>query len=815
MHHALTWLLTVEVLGLTTLPLTYVLFRRLPDRGLILSKVLALLLASYLLWILGSAHILPNSQFSIIGILVVMAGASYGLMRGRLAELIAFLKAERLPLLTSQMVFLVLFFLWVAVVYHTPAINHTEKPMDFAFLNSILKSTYFPPEDPWLADHPISYYYFGHFIMAMLTKLTAIPSSISYNLSIALIPALVGACVFSLVYNMIRLSGAVARRAVLFALAAPLFIVFIGNLEGVLEFIGARGWGSDGFWQWVSIKGLEGGGAGDGGFFPEGQWWWRATRVIDTLRDGVSLDYTITEFPFFSFLLGDLHPHLSSLPFLVLNLALALNLIQSQRTMGPRWLLQNPWEAVAITLSLGALAFINIWDLPVFAAVLAVTVLAKAYRDRAGDITRALLSASSFLVPVLVGAVLLYLPFYLTLDSQASGILPTRDAMATRPLFFFIIWGLFLLASGYFLLVQLTSLRGANSRSAGTFGVTLAVALLPFALWAVTKVLVSPFEGGPVDALGTVGTRLGKLLPGMAIVAVALYSLLLRLKEGHGTATVFPLLLLGVAFYLLLGAELFYLVDLFGTRMNTVFKAYYQSWLLLAIVSAYGLYYGSSNPLPSPARFYNRLPVRARRMVQPSLEATRRGVPFAWLGLVALVTLASLYYPVGAALDRTDGPRDGATLDGLAYLRSLNPSEYDAIRWLRDEAEPGRIVEAVGDDYSDHGRISASTGLPTILGWKGHEHQWRGSTKLFDGREEQVEQIYSESDPALVLALLESYDVRYVYVGARERARYGPGQFDSFASFLKPVFRRDSVVIYERVPIETAQVLERERAGAA
>ena len=94
---------------------------------------------------------------------------------------------------------------------------------------------------------------------------------------------------------------------------------------------------------------------------------------------------------------------------------------------------------------------------------------------------------------------------------------------------------------------------------------------------------------------------------------------------------------------------------------------------------------------------------------------------------MAVLLLASVYYPVAAALDKTQAPGD-STLDGLAFLRSSGYSgEYEAIQWLRDEAPWGRIVEAVGDDYSEYGRISASTGLPTILGWKGHEHQWRGS----------------------------------------------------------------------------------------
>lgn len=803
MYDALIWLLVVELLGLIALPLSFSLFRRLPDRGFALSKLIALLLGSYVLWILGLTHVIPNSIYTIIAILAALALISTFVLRRMMVEIISFLRQEWRVLLTAELVFLGLYFLWLLVVSSSPAINHTEKPMDFAFLNSILKSDFFPPEDPWLAGHSISYYYFGHFMMAFLTKLTSIPSNITYNLSIALIAALVGSAAFSLVYNLIRLSGARVRTAALFALAVPAFILLIGNLEGVLEFVHARGWGSEGFWQWISIKGLENAQGGDASVFPRQYlWWWHATRVIDTVVDGKSLDYTITEFPFFSFLLGDLHAHVLALPFLVLVLSLGLNLFVSVEKLGLGWLRRYPWEVLAITLSLGSLAFINIWDFPIFALILVVLVLVKSYSDWGGQFRGALVPALVIIVPVLLGAVLLYLPFYLTLSSQASGI-AAQGAESTRPLFFFLIWGPFLVLSGFFLLVQLWSTPGLKANNPGPPSLVLVVTLLPFLLWAGWQLLAvwtgwgildNLLKKGVVDDLAAVGSRFGKILPGLAIVAVALYSFLLRLKQGGDRATAFPLLLLALALYLLIGVELFYLLDLFGNRMNTVFKVYYQSWLLFALVSAYGLYFCSSRPMPAiiiPAR---HLKSWGRRLLVASPPALRYG----WLGLVAVLFLASLYYPVGAALDRSSNTPGGRTLDGLAFLDERNPGEYQAIEWLRDKAPRGRIVEAVGDDYSEFGRISSSTGLPAVLGWKGHEQQWRGSTSPFRGREEQVDQIYSSDDPQRVLELLETFDVRYVYMGARERGKYGSDQFRQYSAFLKPVYENQGVVIYER-----------------
>ena len=813
MYDALIWLLVIEVLGLIAFPLTYTLFRRLPDRGFTFSKILALLLSAYVLWLLGLTHLLPNAQYTIIAILVTLALVSSVILWRKLPEIVSFVRRESLSLLTAELVFLGLFFLWLFLVSKAPAINHTEQPMDFAFLNSILRSEYFPPEDAWLAGHSINYYYFGHFMMAVLTKLTAIPSSISYNLSIALIPALVGAAAFGLVYNLVRLSGAKVMKALLFALAAPLFVVLIGNLEGVLEFVNARGWGSDGFWEWVSIKshissaaglwvllGLDGVQGSASSFFPKDYlWWWHASRVIDVVVDGRSLDFTITEFPFFSFLVGDLHPHVTALPFLVLNLALGLNLFISHERLGLSWLLRNPWEVFAITLFLGSLAFINFWDFPVFVTILVILVVVKSYGDWGGQVKQAMLSSLSLLVPVLVGAVLLFIPYYFTLDGQAVGILPLRDVMGTRPIYFFLILGPFLILGGSFLLLQLRAVPGLTGKNPGMLATVLVITFLPVLLWAGIKLVLSPFEGGIVDGLGNVGMRIGKLLPGLAIVGVSLYSMLLWVKHGAERPTAFVLLPLAMAMYLLVGSELFYLADVYGTRMNTVFKLYNQVWILLAIVSAYGLYYCSSRPMPSLMG-----PVeRVGRRIRLPLGMLGKTFRYGWVAVVAALVLGTMYYPVAAALDRADDT-GGGTLDGLSFLKGRNSGEYDAILWLRDEAPRGRMVEAVegsGGSYSEYGRISSSTGLPTMLGWKAHEQLWRGRrvAKLLDDTKERVSRIYRSDDPEEVRQLLDTYEIRYVYVGARERREYGHHRFDEFASFLQPVRRFKDVVIYERL----------------
>ena len=777
MDEALTWLIAIELLGVLAFPITFGLFSRLPDRGALLSKPLALLLCSYIFWLVGHTQLIPNTRPTVLVIVLLLTALFLYLVQRHGSEMMSFVRSHWRVLLAGEIVFLLAYFAWVTMISQSPAIVHcaqscTERPMDFGFLNAILRADHFPPEDPWLAGHSISYYYFGHMMVAFLTKLTGITSAISFNLGGPLTAAMVVAGTFSLVYNLVHLAGGRTKTALLFALAGPLLVVFISSLEGVMEFIYAQGWGSEGFWGWVAIPGLGGAGAADPSFFPQDQiWWWRAARTVEN---------AITEFPFFIFLLGDLHAHALSLPFLTLNLALALNLFICPQRLELLWPRHRWWEPVVVALCLGSLAFINLWDFPVFAGILVAVLGVKALRDREGDLVQATVSALRIALPIMALAVVMYLPFYLSIAGRAPLILPLKD-VNTPPLAFGLIWGLFLTVSVGFLLRQGWRLPMTNGGHRSILAIAVAVPLAPLVIWIFIRLLISPFNGGVGAGFEDVGIKLLRLLPLLLIVGAALYSGLIRTLRDDGKALAFVLVLMALGFYLLMGVELFYLDDLFGPRWNTVFKLYFQAWLLLGLVSAFGLYYWWAS-----LRQRGRLPLRVGG--------------YAWVGLVAVLIVASLYYPLGASLDRVKFSDDPATLNGLAYLENQRPAEYRAITWLRQKAPWGRVVEAVGNDYTEFGRVSSLTGLPTILGWPTHEEHWRGSPKPLANRQADVDSIYRSEDEAQVRALLEEYRIRYLFVGPREQTTYPEADLERFRQFMTPVFDEgQGVVIYDRL----------------
>jgi uncharacterized membrane protein len=245
-------------------------------------------------------------------------------------------------------------------------------------------------------------------------------------------------------------------------------------------------------------------------------------------------------------------------------------------------------------------------------------------------------------------------------------------------------------------------------------------------------------------------------------------------------ADTFALLMIGLALLLTMTVEFVYLRDLFGTRMNTVFKFYYQAWILLGLASAYGLSRLAARSSPS----YLKWPA---------------------LGITSLLVACGLFYTLTAIPSKADSFQAQPTLDGLAYLRRHNPGDMAAIDWLRDNVEPSAtVLEATGGSYSPEGagRVSMATGNPTLLGWDFHEMQWRGEAydELAAGRPDALTQIYRTASPEELPDLLDRWGIDYVYVGALERGKYkvSDASLSRFDRFLNRVYDADGVIIYGR-----------------
>ena len=776
MLDALRWLITVELIGLAAFPLAFYLLPRLADRGFTLSKPLGILLVSYLFWVLGLAHI-PTVQPIAIALVLLMAALSVYIAYRNFDDLRDFIKHEWRTIVIAEAIFLVFFIGWTLFRSYDPFINHTEQPMDLALLSASINSQVGHPEDPWLRGEPISYYYFGYWMMGALSQISAIQSHISYNLAMALIPAMGAMGIFGIVFNMVRMDKARRNLAIIAGIAAALFLVVVSNLEGVLEFMRLNGMGSQGFYDWIRINDLPGPiVTPPQSWTPPDFWWWfHASRVINTF-DGIHfIDNTIQEFPFFSFLLGDMHPHVMSIPFIALFVGIALNIYRLPSDFWRNYRSVYPY-AIVITaaLVLGGLGFNNLWDMPTFAALLIGILALKAYRE-GSDIPQSI--ALAFFpvgLAILALAVLMYSPYLLDINAGVNGI--GVVITHTRAVHMFIVWGLFLTAITPFLLATFWQTTIQRDWAAQT----LTAGALAFAPWLLWTLAYLPSDGSIEEVIG----RFIGILPLTALVAIGVYNALYLARRENEGGRLFATILAVLGLGLIIGSEFLFIRDFFNNRGNTVFKLYYQAWVLLATASAFAMYYWLST-------------IRNRKGWHAAFS-------YVWAAAFVLLLIGSLYYPLAAAKTKPDTPYAGPTLDGLSFVQQNRPAEYDAIAWLKQNAPPdAAIVEAVGE-WSDWGLVSRSTGLPTIVNWLGHQKQWRGGweifdadkpdvsralrDKYFDDRTAEVERIYTTLDPAEAQVILYKYDIDYVYIGQRERDKYGIEGIPKFDAIADLVF---------------------------
>jgi uncharacterized membrane protein len=256
-------------------------------------------------------------------------------------------------------------------------------------------------------------------------------------------------------------------------------------------------------------------------------------------------------------------------------------------------------------------------------------------------------------------------------------------------------------------------------------------------------------------------------------------------RDGEANRSLlFALAAAGTATLLLLGAELFWVKDPQGERGVTTFKTSYQAWMLFSVAGAFAIHHIWSQ----------------KRL---SLAALRR---WTWTGLTAMILAAGLVYSVTGLLARTNGFTGVQHIDGLAAIRVHYPAQYEALRYLWNDVEGTPVImEAVGDDYSYYARISAQTGLPAVLGWGKHQWRWRGGTHIEQwsweparSRREDVTKAYETTSVEEAQAILDKYDVEYVYVGSLEKTDFSPTSLAKFDLFMDVVFKNSDVTIYRR-----------------
>lgn len=354
-------------------PFFFLIFGGFKDRGYFLAKPLCLAVIAYMAWLLPSLHIAPFSSWVIW--LILIGGIILSIKRLKEYPVIKdFILQNWKDLIITEIIFASILTIFTVIRGFTPEIINTEKPMEYAFLNGILESRFFPPQDPWYAPFSINYYYFGIFITAFLSKAIFIKSCYIFNLSLPIFYALTGVLLWGISKKLLG-----EEKNFWGGIFAIFTVIVFGNWEA-FKYLTAI------FKNGFNILRFN---------------WWEPSRVIPN---------TINEFPFFSILLGDLHPHVIAIFLFFLFIAFLIEIINYEKLKLPILLLTALLSGIIFTT--------NPWNLITLFFILIIVFI---YRFLKFNINT--FNDLVSLIFIFVFTIALFIPYFKVYDSNFQGII--------------------------------------------------------------------------------------------------------------------------------------------------------------------------------------------------------------------------------------------------------------------------------------------------------------------------------------------------------------------------------------------------------
>ena len=732
-----SWYLALLLVGAAGLLPSALLFERLESRGVHVARPLALAIMALATWLVVALGGVPYGTLIVVASTVAMLAwsAAIGWRHPRLVD---DLVARRRRILVSEGVFLLLFAVIALARAQSPDATETEKPGDLMFLTAVHQASTFPPVDPWLSGHTLSYYHLGQVQADHVARLAGLTPDIAFNLSTATAGAAAGVAAMGVALDLLCLSGMRRLRSLVVAgVTAVAGLLLVAPFVGPIQFLADRGIGA-GWWHWLRIENVPPG-AGTA------VWWWPTSRVVPGAID---------EYPGFTIALGDPHAHLFALPLGITALGLALVAFEGSTPLTWRRWLREPERWALASGLFAALAMTNSWDVITFGAIWFMAAIWSA--SRAGwPLVQATLVGVRYIAMAAGLAVVLAWPFLQTLDPNPLGLAVVRDEH-TSPLHGGLLWLPVLLpaVAGFLLLRP----RRAVGLRRGV--VILSVPVVAWAVW-----LLADGAGSELMARAWGVATIELLVLGGAVCG-ALAAAVDQRQRGEAAA----LCLLAAGLLILLLTELFMSDDAFPGRLNTVFKFWFHVWAIFAVAAA-GL-------LGSAVERIGNL--RQPRVVMAGMAACAACWSF------TMVTAPAM------ALDRAQFREPG--MSATVYLGSADPGLAGAAEWARVRLDPEEdvLLQAVGEAYSNGNRLAIVSGIPTLLGWPGHERQWRGEIAE-DARRAAVDAIYGEDRDA-ALAAAHEWGVSHVYIGREELWAYGPEVMERFGAWLRAYEHPDAVI---------------------
>lgn len=718
------WWMIFFVIGIIFLPMISFVFAKFFDKGYIFAKIIGTLLISYTLYLLGILKILKFTQFSVLFVVLLFLFISIVFIIKNRSFSKDFPKLPFRIFLFEEFLFFVCLVFWSYVRGHQPDIQGLEKFMDFGFVNSILRSDYFPPKDMWFTPLSINYYYFGHLITAVLTKLSGISSFVTYNLMISTLFAFTFTMSFSIGINLfLKLdTRQYAIRNTPYAIICGLLAGFLTSLAGNLHTIYTfslpyQNENPKPIWELVfSLK-----------TFPNAYWYPNATRFIHN---------TIHEFPIYSFVVSDLHGHVLGIPIILTIIAVLFHQFLEEKI--------NKTKVLLLAFLIATAYMTNAWDGPIYILLTIFVFSALYFRFKFSfyDLTLSILL-------IVAGFFIFSLPFSWYFKPFASGI-----GILCAPQFLTKIGKI-----GPFLFEIDHCQKSPLWQMVVLYGF--------FYFWVITF-LIFKLKIQIAKCKATIqNSKLFKIL---------------NFIENLTPVDLFIFILIFLSTLLIIIPEFIYLKDIYPAhyRANTMFKLVYQSFIMLSISSAY---------------IIMRIIFNKRGLIKNKKLSVLKFV-YLFFGFIGLFLV--LIYPYFAINSYYGELKSYKGLFGFSYFKNLYPTDYQAVLWLNKNIQGQPVIlEAQGDSYTDYARISANTGLPTVLGWTVHEWLWRGTYDIPAPRIAEVQALYENNDINNTKTLINKYHIAYIFIGSLERKKYQNLNEDKFMKLGRTIYKNRETTIYK------------------
>jgi YYY domain-containing protein len=745
--HLLGWWLLLQLSAIAAFIVFLPLLRRLPDAGLGVSTMLGLAVPAVAVFVAVTWLGISFTRGLVAAVLAVWLLTAVVLGRRRVGLLALLWSERRRVLMTAAVLSTGTFAVFVLLRAMNPDLWHPyragEKPFELTMLTSMMRTRTLPPYDSWMSGGTLNYYYGGYLMLAVPGRLLRTAPTVVMNLAVGVFAGAAAGAAYTAGATVVSIgrratSAASAATARWGGLCAAVFVLVLPNMA-IVPGVFRR------------LVGTE-----RGGFD-----WWAPSRVIPNSG-------AVTEFPAWSLLFSDVHPHVMDLPLLMTVMVLCL---AWYRAAVERRAVQAVAAAAVVGLLVGLVRATNTWDYPLALAA-AVTAVAAALIRR-GDWRAAArdVAVAAFAV---VGV---WAPYAWRGEVYDAGVEPVTDptpwASWAAHWSFFAVCTLLVAVPVLWRMVRSSPVMWGAVRQghvlvlSAMFGLAGAWALAPTHATQLTSVALAV----------------------MALPAV------LRGRERSARSLRLAAAMMAVGWAAIAVIEQFSVRN-DGDRMNTVFKGWYQAWVLLAIGSAAAVVLAMRGTAAAREPSPETAPAAAGRRA--------RGRPHRWVGL-ALVGFAasmSVAFAVLATPARLDDrvSADGLSLDGLAYFDSdlregdsdrLLADDVPLLQWLQSNVRGiVPIAEAAGEDYRWNSRFATLTGLPTPIGWPYHERQQkRDYSSIVDLRHAEMTELYSTTDPLRVAEVLARYEIRYVVFGTVEQGLSPDGATVLAAPCVTEVFR--------------------------